>query len=294
MGTGPGAAEAQLFALRFAREAADSLWETTMPKLNRKQIQEKAIRILDDSPGGIRWSDLLRRTLAGEPETPANSVHGAVHALLTTSPEIVKVARGTYQLARHQDAQSRAAVEEDRAASAEVVEIETPAHERVRVSESDFYGAFRDWLIDVAEEVNEAVVLGGSVLRGKWGTPDVIGVLKPRAQDLLKFEPQIVSAEIKIDPTQPVVAFGQAIAYRLFSHKSYIVVPTTTSEDDLSRLKALCTIHGVGLVTFALDTEAPDFTTIVLPALASPDMFYANQMLRRLLEADAKLFNKLF
>jgi hypothetical protein len=142
--------------------------------------------------------------------------------------------------------------------------------------------------------VNEAVVLGGSILRGKWGTPDVIGVLKPRAQDLLKFEPQIVSAEIKIDPGQPVVAFGQAVAYRLFSHKSYIVLPDSTSEDDLSRLKALCTIHGVGLVTFKLDTAAPDFTTVVLPVHASPDMFYANQMLRRLLEADSKLFNKLF
>ncbi len=101
------------------------------------------------------------------------------------------------------------------------------------------------------------MALGGSVLKSKWGTPDVLGVLKPRTQDLLKFEPQIVSAEVKIDPGQPVVAFGQAVAYRLFSHKSYIVVPNTTSEDDLSRLKALCSIHGVGLVTFTLDKDAP-------------------------------------
>ncbi len=132
------------------------------------------------------------------------------------------------------------------------------------------------------------------MLRGKWGTPDVIGVLKPRTQDLFKFEPQIVASEIKIDPSQPVTAFGQAVAYRLFSHKSYIVVPDTTSDEDIARLKALCTINGVGLVTFALDIDRPAYKTLVLPALASPDMFYTNQMLRRMLEADARAFDRLF
>jgi hypothetical protein len=263
-------------------------------KRNRKQIQAEALQILEEAIGGIRWADLLRKVHAEDPETPFNSVHGAIHALLTTNRDIVKVARGIYQLAKYQEAQSSIAVAEDKATAAEVVEVETRAHETVRLSEADFYLSFAQWLTDVAEEVNAAVVLGGSVLRGKWGTPDVIGVLKPRAQDLLKFEPQIVSAEIKIDPNQPVVAFGQAVAYRLFSHKSYIVLPTTTSEDDLARLKALCTIHGVGLVTFMLDKTAPDYATVVLPAQASPDMFYANQMLRRLLDADAEQFDRLF
>lgn len=265
-----------------------------MAKRNRKQIQEDALRVLDQAVGGLRWSDLLKRVHHNDPETPVNSVHGALHALLTTSSEIVKVARGTYQLAKYVDAQSSVAVAEDRAAASQPVEVETAGHAKVTLLEADFYESFAQWLIEVAEEVNEAAALGGSILKGKWGTPDVIGVLKPRAQDLLKFEPQIVTAEIKIDPSQPVVAFGQAVAYRLFSHKSYIVLPNTTSEDDLSRLKALCTIHGVGLVTFTLDRVAPDYTTHVLPAQASPDMFYANQMLRRLLEADSKLFNKLF
>ena len=227
-------------------------------------------------------------------ETPFNSVHGGLHALLTTHRSISKVARGTYQLAKFSDEQSGAALAEQEAAAAEVVVVESPTHETIRLLESEFYDSFAQWLIEEADEVNEAVALGGSLLRGKWGTPDVIGVRKPRAQDLLKFEPQIVSAEIKIDPAQPVVAFGQAVAYRLFSHKSYIVVPNNTSEDDLARLKALCTIHGVGLVTFTLDRVAPDYRTVVIPAQAAPDMFYANQMLRRLLEADAKLFNELF
>lgn len=102
-----------------------------------------------------------------------------------------------------------------------------------------------------------------TLLKQKWGTPDVIGVLRPQAQDIIKFESQIISAEIKIDSAQPVVAFGQAVAYRLFSHKSFIAVPKTTGEDDLARVKALCSTHGVGLVTFTLDKEAPDFVTLV-------------------------------
>lgn len=265
-----------------------------MAKLNVRQIQARALEILHEASGGRRWGQLLNDILAADPETPSNTIHGALQTLFARNDDIVKVARGTYQLRKYVESQSSAAIAEDNASANLPVEVETASHAKVTLVESDFYPSFAQWLIDVAEEVNEAVVLGGSILKGKWGTPDVIGVLKPRAQDLLKFEPQIVSAEIKIDPGQPVVAFGQAVAYRLFSHKSYIVVPNTTSEDDIGRLKALCTIHGVGLATFTLDKAAPDYTTHVLPAQASPDMFYANQMLRRLLEADPKLFNKLF
>lgn len=73
------------------------------------------------------------------------------------------------------------------------------------------------------------------------------------------------SAEIKIDASQPVVAFGQAVAYRLFSHKSHIVVPNTTGADDMGRLKAICSIDGVRLVTLPLDGSLPNYTTVVLP-----------------------------
>lgn len=265
-----------------------------MAKLNRKQIQEHARELLEGAPGGIRWSELLKSVHTAHPETPKNSIQGATLALLNSDPAIAKVARGSYQLVKYQDADAGAAAAQDQATASTPVQVQTAAQGKVTLLESDFYDSFAEWLSDAAEEVNVAVALGGSVLKSKWGTPDVLGVLKPRTQDLLKFEPQIVSAEIKIDPNQPVVAFGQAVAYRLFSHKSYIVVPNIISEDDLSRLKALCSIHGVGLVTFTLDKDAPDYTGVVLPVQASPDMFYANQMVRRLLEAAPALFNKLF
>jgi hypothetical protein len=265
--------------------------ETTV-KLNSEQIQEQAMRLLEAYPQGIRWAALLRAVGATSPETLSNTIASVVRNLLTTrATEIVKVARGTYQLAKFVENDNAAAAAEELAREATPVKAEAPGSEAL--TEQDFYLSFAKWLED-HDEVTVAETLGGNSLGGKWGTPDVIGVLKPRAQDIFKFEPQIVTAEIKAVPNQPVVAFGQAVAYRLFSHKSYIVVPRLTSSDDLYRLTSLCSLHGVGLVTFVLNKEQPDYTIIVLPAVAAPDMFYVNDMLERLKAREPALLEKLF
>ena len=261
-------------------------------KLNRQQIQERALKVLDANPNGIRWMDLLRSVKADAPDTPHNSIHGGIHNLLTTrTSEILKVARGTYQLAKFVAEDSAAAKAQEHATEVAQVRAETPESEPL--TEQDFYESFAEWLVE-NDEATVASRLGGNGLSGKWGTPDVIGVLKPRAQDIFKFEPQIVTAEIKAVPNQPVVAFGQAVAYRLFSHKSYIVVPNQTNSDDMNRLTSLCSIHGVGLVTFNLDKNQPDYSVVVLPAVASPDMFYVNSMLERLKASEPALLNLLF
>lgn len=261
-------------------------------KLNRQQIHDRALQVLEANPKGIRWTELLRTVEAGAPETPHNSIHGGIHNLLTTrTSEIVKVARGTYQLAKYVVHDNDAADVQNLATETTPVKPEIPGADPL--TEQDFYASFAEWLVD-NDEATVASALGGNGLGGKWGTPDVIGVLKPRAQDIFKFEPQIVSAEIKAVPGQPVVAFGQAVAYRLFSHKSYIVVPKQTTSDDMSRLTSLCSIHGVGLVTFTLNKDQPDYTIVVQPAVAAPDMFYVNNMLERLKSSEPSLLNKLF
>lgn len=261
-------------------------------KLTRQQIHERALDVLESHPDGIRWSDLLRAVEAGASGTPHNSIHGGIHNLLTTrTSEIVKIARGTYQLAKYVAADDAAASATEADIVATQIEAEAPGG--APLTEQDFYTSFAEWL-EENDEATVAAPLGGSSLGGKWGTPDVIGVLKPRAQDIFKFGPQIVTAEIKVVPTQPVVAFGQAVAYRLFSHRSYIVVPNSTSSDDMNRLKSLCSIHGVGLVTFVLNKDHPDYTVIVLPANATPDMFYVNNMLERLKASEPFLLNRLF
>lgn len=260
-------------------------------KFNRQQIQAKAREILETEQGGIRWGEILKRIHSSAPETPPNSIHGAIQVLFQSSDDIVKVARGTYQLVKYVDAESAIANAQEAQTVEATVQAETTDSETL--TEQDFYASFADWL-EENDEATAASALGGSSLGGKWGTPDVIGVLKPRAQDIFKFEPQIVTAEIKVVPSQPVVAFGQAVAYRLFSHKSYIVVPNSTSSDDMNRLKSLCSIHGVGLVTFALNKQQPDYVVVVLPVNAAPDMFYVNSMLERIKASEPKLLNKLF
>ena len=260
-------------------------------KLNRQQIHAKARAILEAETGGIRWGELLKRIHADDPETPENSIHGGLQNLFVISDDIVKVARGTYQLAKYVAAEDAIASAQEAETVALPVKAETPGSDTL--TEQDFYASFAEWL-EENDEVTVAAALGGASLVGKWGTPDVIGVLKPRAQDIFKFEPQIVTAEIKAVPSQPVVAFGQAVAYRLFSHKSYIVVPNSTTSDDMNRLKSLCSIHGVGLVTFALNKLQPDYAVVVLPVNATPDMFYVNNMLERLKSSEPKLLNKLF
>ena len=50
-------------------------------KLNRQQIHQRAMMLLEAHPNGIRWVELLRGVEADAPDTPHNSVHGAVHNL---------------------------------------------------------------------------------------------------------------------------------------------------------------------------------------------------------------------
>jgi hypothetical protein len=260
-----------------------------MTKLNRKQIQEKAVQILEASPDGIQWSQLLELIHQSAPDTPRNSIQGAVHHLFVTSTDIAKVARGTYRLKKYIDQDFDVS---DLDETKITILVKGPGGGKISVTEQDFYASFANWLIE-NDEATIAVPLGGSSLGGKWGTPDVLGLSKPKAQDLLKFEPELVAAEIKATPSQPVVAFGQAVAYSLFSHRSFIVVPNTTGKEDMERLKALCSFHGLGLVTFTVDPQAPDYTMVVLPDTVAPDMFYANAMLKRLEVTSPAILNLL-
>lgn len=253
-----------------------------MAKLNTAQIKALAKQKLAAVPEGIRWTTLVNEIKAEYPETPINTIWGCTNSLFKDDPEIVKVSKGIYAIGSSvPSATDQSAVPGD-------ADLQKPTYEK------DFYKPFAEWLRDGLEEVTEALAIGGNIFKGKWATPDVIGVLRPMRGDLVKFEPQIVSAEIKTDPSQPVVAFGQAISYRLFSHKSYLVLPGTISDDDLDRMIALSTTFGLGLVTFTVNADDPAFILQVRAALSSPDMVYVNQMATQLNAYDKKGFDRLF
>lgn len=248
-----------------------------MAKLTGDQIRELALKILAGNPGGIRYGSLTKTIAAESPETPPNTIHGSVWDLATRFPgKVVKPSRGLFALASDEN-------------KAPTTEVPQP-----RVKEEDFYEPFADYLKNDLDEVTAVATLGGAGLKNKWGTPDVVGVYKPLASNIIKFPLEIVAAEIKTDPQAPVVAFGQAVAYRLFAAKCYVVMPVTISDEDLSRLEALCMLFGVGLVVFSLNPKSPEFAIRVRAQRYSPDMFYVNDFARRLHQYDPHLFETLF
>lgn len=91
-----------------------------------------------------------------------------------------------------------------------------------------------------------------------------------------------------------MVAFGQAVSYRLFSAKSYVAMPQTISADDYGRLEALCMLFGIGLVLFEPNATDPAFSIRVRAQRYSPDMFYVNEFADRLYQLDPGVFNQLF
>ncbi len=249
-----------------------------MAKLSVTEIRDLARKTVAANPGGIRYSVLVRQIADANPETPKNTIHGSVWDLASRFPtEIAKPSRGLFM---------PAGPGVEKVAPLPVI---SP-----KIQEEDFYEPFADWLKNELDEATVAIPLGGAGFQKKWGTPDVVGVYKPLASHRIKFDIEIISAEIKIDPQQPVVAFGQAAAYRLFSAKSYVVMPTAISEEDYSRLEALCILFGIGLVLFEVNPDDPDFQIRVRAQRFSPDMFYVNEFAERIFQIEPATFNQLF
>lgn len=254
-----------------------------MAKLGGQALRELARQIVAESTGGIRLGELMNRIAALHPETPKKTIESSVWDLPARFPkEIVKPSRGLFVSANDTDLQ----------AESEEEALNETAQTQYR--EAEFYEPFAQWLKVDLDEVVEVASLGGAGLRMKWGTPDVVGVYKPRAGDLVKFPLEIVAAEIKLGPQPPIVAFGQAIAYRLFASKSYIVMPSTISQVDLSRLEALAMLFGIGLVLFDPDPSNPGFSIRVRAQRFSPDMFFVNEFAESLRKHDPDVFERLF
>jgi hypothetical protein len=252
-----------------------------MAKLTQEQIRDRAVKIVHGEKEGIRYSALVQRIAKESPETPVNTIHGAVFDLdQRRSGSVAKPSRGLYV-----SATSRA----EGTGASPTAPSSTPTPK-----EREFYDSFAQWLQGEMEEVTEAHVFGGNAMKSKWGTPDVLGVYKPRRRDFVPFNLEIVSAEVKIDPSQSVVAFGQAAAYRLFSSKTYLVMPRTISSEDGDRLDALAMLFGIGLVFFDLDPAKPNFTIRTRAQRATPDAYYVNEFAKRLHQHDEDLFDKLF
>ena len=249
-----------------------------MARKKGEVIQEKALELLRQHPEGLRYAEWHRKLAEALPEMEVNTIHGNLHALTTTrTAEIEKPSRGLY-----------------RAKSSGALAPPSAPPAATTLSEQDFYEPFAQYLKNDLEECTEAVALGGSSLGGKWGTPDVVGVLRAARTDLIKFPEEVIAAEVKLNAGDPVTAFGQAVAYRLFASKSFLVLPDSIAKEDADRVEALCMANGVGLILYVTDSAEPKFSIRVRAQKHVPDMYYVNKFAEDLRSRRPEDFRRLF
>ena len=235
------------------------------------RIRATAIEILKDHPGGVRYAELQRLIHKKDESFNLNTIAGSIFNLDTVSKKVEKPSRGLYRIAEGQLT----------ANSGDDASIQTP-------KEDSFYEPFADWLKNDLEDVTKAIALGGNKFKDKWGTPDVIGKRDSKPSDIIKPPIEIVSAEIKTNANQLITAFGQACAYCLFSHRSYLVVPRQAAPEEVSRLDSLCQVFGIGFVLFdATNPEDPKFEPRTRPSKQEPDPYYMNKYMK---EVELELF----
>ena len=238
------------------------------------QIRKIALDVLADRPEGIRYSDLKRKVLEHNASFNPNTISGATWDLDITYPDIIyKPDRGVFRLLKFKE---EVLTQPDQQPT---VEIKTTKKKTIK--EEDFYKPFADWLVNELEECTTAIGLGGNIFRDKWGTPDVVGVRESKRSDIIQFPTEIIVGEIKIDTNGLITAFGQACAYKIFSHKSYIVVPNDSQIEDITRLDTLCRQFGIGFILFDnQNPEDPNFEIRVRAIKHEPDMFFVNKNLK--------------
>lgn len=235
-----------------------------------EKIVNVALKQLEKHPDGIRYADLTRMVQAVDSSFRPNTIHGNVWDLAARLPDkVYKPSRGLFRLVEFRDKDT------------DQLKAELVPKPPKKTKEEDFYAPFADWLVNDLEECTKAIPLGGNRFRDKWGTPDVIGKRESRKSDILQAATEIVAAEIKTDTTQLVTAFGQACAYGLFSHKSYLVIPNESPKDEIDRLDSLCLLFGIGLILFDVaSVKDPKFDIRARPRRQEPDMFYVNKYMR--------------
>lgn len=245
-----------------------------MPAPITTQIKNKALEILRAAPNGLRWTELQNAIKAAIPEANVNTIEGSTWNLDRTFPDKVsKPARGLFKYIEP--------------GTAVPTPIPTVTPTRGRRDESTFYDGFKMYLKGELGDADDAIKLGGSAFGDKWSTPDVLGIRSPEREAIIKFNPEITSAELKVSTTAEdlITGFGQACAYLIFSHKSYLVIPKQTDVVIIDRLEALCMLFGIGLVLFDKDNVGnPNFVIRNRSVKHEPDMFFVNHYIKKLSE----------
>lgn len=245
-----------------------------MSETQREKITKRALEVLENNPAGVRYSDLFRKLAEILSDVPQNTIHGTIWDLDKKNEQIIKPERGLFVLKKYAEG---------------IVERKADSSNNLHLpKETSFYQSFADYLVQDLEECTKAISLGGNKFGDRWGTPDVFGVYKFSEADAVRPPVEIISAEIKTDTNQLITAFGQACAYKIFSHKVYLAVP---KEADTGRIESLCARFGIGLILFNKnDSQDPKWEIRTRAVKSEPDYFYVNEYLQRLGDDRRSLF----
>ncbi len=123
-----------------------------------------------------------------------------------------------------------------------------------------------------------AVGGGGKIVGKKGGTPDILGVIRANSDAVYRPILELIAVEIKKEGYSPVEALGQAMAYKLFAHRTWLILPDD-DHADIERIQGIAITANVGLISFLRKSEGLDFTTLNRPISGRPDLNEVNEML---------------
>ena len=241
-----------------------------------EEINDLLIKKLNEYALGLRLIDLYSLIKKKYPDIEDEITYNEIKIFIdNNSSNIYKPDRGIYRL--HDNYRILA-----KGIDPSTLKEDNLSSNKKIVNEDVFYESFAAWLKNDQEECTEAKVLGGNAFGDKWGTPDVIGVLKSMSTDIIKQEIEILSAEIKTSINELITGFGQACSYKLFSHKVYLVIPEQSDPEELARIDSLCYLFGIGLVLFdCTDPAMPNYQIKNRAQKSTPDIFYINKYINK-------------
>lgn len=247
-----------------------------MSKLD--EIRKKALEILGrpEYKEGLRYS-ILASKISEETGENLNTINGSIWNMPNEMPnEVARPQRGLFILKKNLD---------------NITDKESETSEKYsdKFIEEKVYEPARDYLLGKSE-FTHAIVLGGAVLGKKWGTPDLMGAIRVSSDAVYQPPLEIVAVEIKGNNYSPVEALGQAMAYKLFAHRTWLVLPES---DDIDRIEGIAMSANIGLVVFNYKNGQFIFETLNRPTKGNPDADEVNKVLNTLREKERHKYNDL-
>lgn len=247
-----------------------------MSKLD--EIRKKAIEILErpEHKEGLRFANLVRK-IAEETGNNINTINGSTYNMPNDIPDkIARPHKGLFILKKN---------------LINIIDKESETSEKYSdcFNEDKVYEPAKEYLLSKGE-CTHIIITGGSIFGKKWGTPDLLGAIRVSTDAVYQPPIEIVAVEIKGNNYSPVEALGQAMAYKLFAHRTWLVLPET---DDIDRIEGIAMSANIGLVVFNYRNEQFDFETLNRPTMGNPDAEEVNNILNILKEKNKQKYNEL-